>query len=329
MTRKSQRPTLKTISEMTGLAVPTVSRALSGATDIGAATRQRVQRIAKEIGYVPNRAGVRLRTGRSYVVALVLSTETDVMNLTAKLINAVATGLRDTRYTLTITPAFPDDDPLALIQMLVETRAADAIILNQIQPDDARVRYLMAQGFPFATHGRTAFAQEHDYYDFDNREMARIAVTRLAARGRQRFVLVAPPRDQFYAQEMIAGAQAAADGAGVSLQVLEGATSDDGATRIEAAIAPMLKTGADAVICPSVGSCMACVDAIEAQGLQVAEDVDVFSKEAMPFLTKFRPGILTQFEDARAAGAFLAQAVLQRIERPDAPLMQHLDVPQA
>ena len=69
----STKPTLKTIAELSGLAVPTVSRALNDAPDIGAKTKEKVRRIADEIGYIPNRAGVRLRTGRTNVVSLMLA----------------------------------------------------------------------------------------------------------------------------------------------------------------------------------------------------------------------------------------------------------------
>ena len=58
------RPTLKTIAYMTGLGVTTVSRALNDAPDIGQATKERVRLVAKQIGYRPNRAGVRLRPAR-------------------------------------------------------------------------------------------------------------------------------------------------------------------------------------------------------------------------------------------------------------------------
>ncbi|MEN8896175.1 MAG: LacI family DNA-binding transcriptional regulator [Yoonia sp.] len=72
---KDGKPTLKTIALMSGLAVPTVSRALNDAPDIGAKTKELVRKIAADIGYVPNRAGVRLRTGRTNVISLVISTE--------------------------------------------------------------------------------------------------------------------------------------------------------------------------------------------------------------------------------------------------------------
>ncbi|EJZ17429.1 LacI family DNA-binding transcriptional regulator, partial [Rhizobium sp. Pop5] len=62
-----ERPTLKTIAFMTGLGVTTVSRALKDAPDIGAETKERVRMVARQLGYQPNRAGVRLRTGKTNV----------------------------------------------------------------------------------------------------------------------------------------------------------------------------------------------------------------------------------------------------------------------
>jgi len=330
MLNKKARPTLKSISELTGLAVPTVSRALGNAPDISQSTRQRVQQVAKELGYVPNRAGVRLRTGRSYVVSLVLSTETDVMNLTAKLINSIAAGLRGTRYNLTITPVLPEEDPLEIIQSIVENQAADVIILNQTQPNDPRIAYLKSQNFPFVTHGRTGAADRHDYYDFDNRVCAALAVERLSKRGRKDILLLAPPANQFYASEMITGAREAADRLGVALSVMQDVTSDSGSDEIARAVLARFsgeKGPADGIICGSSSSCMACVSAIEDLGLVVGSDVDLFSKEAIRFLNRFRKGILTQFEDVSEAGAFLAKAAVRRVEQPDEEPMQKLDIP--
>ncbi len=328
-TTTPKRPTLKTIAELTGLAIPTVSRALSGAEDIGKATRARVQQVAKEIGYVPNRAGVRLRTGRTYVISLVLSTEADVMNLTARLINAAAGALRHTQYHLNIAPYFPDEDPMRPIRHIVETRAADAILMNQVAPEDARVRYLMDKGFPFVTHGRSIWADAHDYYDFDNRTFASLAVREMAVRGRKELRLVAPPIDQFYAQEMLTGATIAAAREKVGLKVIPNLTSDSEPGLIEAEMRKQFEANPeiDGVIFASAASCMATVPAAEDAGKTIGSDMDFFSKEAAPFLRRVRSGILTQYEDAWAAGTFLAEAAIARLEKPNSPLRQCLEVP--
>ena len=55
---RNRQPTLKTISEITGLAVTTVSRALKNGPELSIETRARVNEVARELGYRPDRAGV-------------------------------------------------------------------------------------------------------------------------------------------------------------------------------------------------------------------------------------------------------------------------------
>ena len=152
-TGMTERPTLKTISKMTGLAIATVSRALHDAPDISTQTKERVRACAEQIGYQPNRAGVRLRTGRTHVVAMMLATEADITSHSSQLVAAVAAKMHDSGYFLNIAPSGPKEDTLRAVQQVVQSRAADAIILNRTEADDPRVAYLMERRFPFVTHG--------------------------------------------------------------------------------------------------------------------------------------------------------------------------------
>ncbi|WP_425049275.1 LacI family transcriptional regulator [Psychromarinibacter sp. S121] len=327
--RDRKKPTLKTISELSGLAIPTVSRALHDAPDIGAETKERVRRIAAEIGYVPNRAGVRLKTGKTNVIALILSTEHEILNHTARMISAIAGGLSGTRYHLNVTPYFPKDDPMVPVRYVVENRSADAVILNQIQPEDPRVKYLLEEEFPFATHGRSAWRERHAYFDYDNEAFAFLAVSRLAERGRRNVVVVAPPIAQNYAQDIAAGTARAARTAGISARLAEDATSDDSTDRIAVAISALLDRDptVDGILCASTTAAMAVVATLEARGRVLGKDVDVIAKEAVNFLTLFRPQMLALTEDVTRAGDFLAKAAIRAVEHPDAPPMQGLEVP--
>lgn len=327
--RRGEKPTLKTIARLSGMAVPTVSRALGDAPDISAETKRKVRQIADEIGYVPNRAGVRLRTGRTNVISLVVSTGHDAMNFTSQLITSIAGGLRDTPYHLIVTPHFPDDDPLKPIQYIVETGSADAIIINRIRPQDPRVRYLMDRGFPFATHGRSIWAAHHAYFDYDNHAFGRIAVAGLAARGRQGILLIAPPRDQNYAQEMIAGAQACAAETGTELIVADGITSDSHRDDVQNYVVTHLRDNPEikGLITASPNSTMAAIAGLEIAGHRIGEDFDVYSKEDLPILTLFRPGILCAREDIVKAGDFLARAAAHAAQKRDEPPLQYLDTP--
>lgn len=324
---KDGKPTLKTIALMSGLAVPTVSRALNDAPDIGAKTKELVRKIAADIGYVPNRAGVRLRTGRTNVISLVISTEHE--NHTARMISSIAAGLDNTRFHLNVTPYSPQDDLLKPVRYIVETGSADAIILNQIEPDDPRVSYLMERKFPFATHGRSNWADKHPYCDFDNAAFGRIASAKLAARERKAIAMICPPLQQNYSQHMLEGFQDGAVQNNQTMKRIEGITSDDPPVTLAPFLEDYLRKNpeTDAIIAPSLGSAMASVAAAEALGKKVGHEIDVVSKERTAILKILRADILTVSEAVGEAGNFLAKAAIQAVREPDLPPMQFLEVP--
>lgn len=324
-----ERPTLKTIAAETGFAVATVSRALKDAPDIGEETKRRVREAANRLGYRPNRAGVRLRTGKTNVIALVLSTEADLMNHTSRLLYAIAAALRGTAYHLIVTPFFPDQDPMDPIRYLVETESADAVILNQTKPDDPRVRYMQERGFPFATHGRTEMGLNHPYFDFDNEAFGEISVKALAKRGRKRLLLIPPPRHHAYSRHMISGFARQAAEESVTFEVVTEITSDSGSPAIEAALLERLSRCPcpDGIVCGSTNAAMAAVSAAERNGLMLGKDLDIVGKEAIQFLRRFRREILIVREDVGRAGDFLARAAVAAIEKNTQVETQALETP--
>jgi LacI family transcriptional regulator len=321
------KPTLKTIARATGLAVATVSRALGDAPDLRADTKALVRRVADELGYVPNRAGLRLRTGRTQVISLVMSAEHDMMNNTARLISSLAGALRTTTFHLNVSYFFPGEDPLKPIRHIVEMGLADAVIFNQTRPDDARVAWLMERGFPFATHGRTQWADRHPWADYDNGAFGAIAVRRLVRAGRRRIAMVAPPLNQNYAKDMVAGAARAAAELGAAVRVMPNVTSDQPGAAVQAALAAVLPDGIDGLVCASTSSAMAAVAALEAEGMRLGREIDLVAKEAIPFLSLFRREIIALEEDVARAGDVLARAAIRAIREPEAPPLQDLEVP--
>lgn len=327
--RKNTRPTLKTISERTGFAVATVSRALKDASDIGEDTKKRVRAVAAELGYRPNRAGVRLRTGKTNVISLVISTEEHVMNHTAQLIYSISKTLTGTAYHLTVTPYSPQDDPMGPIRYIVETASADGVIMNQTELDDPRVRYLSEHNFPFATHGRTTKGIVHANYDFDNSTYAGIGVDELVRLGRRRLLLIPPPVHQTYGRVMFDGFVAAADAAGIEFSVSNKIISESSIALTEAYFTELMArpNHPDGLIFASPSSAMAAIAGSEAAGRVIGRDFDVIAKEAVPFLQLFRKEIIVLKEDVSKAGRFLTRALVDIIEGKNEAPRHGLEIP--
>ncbi|MEI6097239.1 MAG: LacI family DNA-binding transcriptional regulator [Alphaproteobacteria bacterium] len=324
----SQRPTLKTIAAETGLAIATVSRALNDAPDIGEETKRRVRETAERLGYRPNRAGVRLRTGKTNVIAVTLSTVSDMSN-PSQLIYSIAEALRGTAYHLVVMPFFPDQDAMDPIRYIVETGSADGIVLNQTQVTDPRVLYLTKRGFPFVTHGRTDMGIEHFYFDFDNEAYSRIGVRALQARGRKHLLLIRPPVLHSYSVHMTQGFLQEAQSLGLGHQILDEVTSDSTADQIEAAIARRMTSGTsfDGILTGSPSSAVAAVAGAEKAGRRIGQDYDIVAKEANHFLHRFRKEIIVVEENLGRAGSFLTRALMAAIERRAPERGQYLDRP--
>ena len=324
----SERPTLKTIAAETGLAIATVSRALKDAPDIGEETKRRVRETAERLGYRPNRAGVRLRTGKTNVIAVTLSTVSDMSN-PSQLIYSIANALRGSAYHLVVMPFFPDQDPMDPVRYIVETGSADGIVLNQTMPDDPRVRYLAQHDFPFATHGRTHMGLDHPYFDFDNEAYARVGVEALRRRGRRSLLLVRPPAGQSYAEHMTKGFLEETSALGLRSEILDGTTSDAPADQIEAVVARRLAADPviDGILTGSPSAAVAAVAGAEKIGKIIGTDFDIVSKEANSFLHRFRKDIIVVEEDMSRAGEFLTRALVAAIERRTPERGQYLDRP--
>jgi len=321
------RATLKTIALELGVAVTTVSRAMRDDPAIKAETRRRVKQKADELGYVPDRAGVRLRTGKTNVISVLSPIERNMSNYQTRLLEAVAERLKGSGYHLNTSYYFDEEDALRETRYLVETRAADGIIINNTSPRDPRVRYMLDNNFPFAVHGRTDWCERHAYYDYDNRRFATLAVGKLAQLGRRRILAILPPEKANYRFEMLSGLEAAPDG--ISVVTCPEVHADSPYPDIDRAVqeAVSAQPQIDAILASSPVSCMAAVSAVERHGRKLGKDIDVLSREAIPFLKMFRSELIVAYEDVASAGLFLVDALRQQIEQPECLPLQHLATP--
>lgn len=320
------QPTLKDIAFMTGLGVATVSRALRDAPDIGQATKDRVRYVARQIGYTPNRAGVRLRTGKTDVIALLLNHEEEIVDLMPKMMFGVAEVLAETQYQLIVVPYLRHANPLDAVCRVVETGSADGIILSRIQPEDPRVRYLSERGFPFATHGRTDMGIVHPYHDFDNEAFAGMAVDWLAGRGRTRLALLGPSPQFTFERHTTTGFVEAIQRVGAT-EVPFHATIDTPYADIAEAAARLMRSSAppDGFVCSGAGAALAAATGMEQAGCTVGEQVDIVTKQSFGF--RLRPAMLVIYEDHRAAGGILARALIASIDGAPPAKLQSLGSP--
>ncbi|MGE7367474.1 LacI family transcriptional regulator [Neorhizobium sp. NPDC001467] len=321
------KPTLRTIAQITGLAVTTVSRALAGAPQIALETRQRVAQVAAEIGYLPDRAAQRLRTGRTNVISLILDPHEEILGYATSMINGLTSALRGTPYHLVISPHFSDSPQIEPVSHILRNRLADGIIFTRTQPMDDRVKLLMQNDFPFICHGRTELATPHPFVDYDNFAFAYRAAKKLIASGCTKLAIVLPPETFTFAHHMRHGFMAAVREEGVDFEIAEGVTLDSKSDAIRRHFDARLRgpSPPDGFVCGGEVVAMAIMAACYDRGLLPGREVDFVAKQTSGLFDQIRPRIETIYEDLTQAGLLMGQLLLRRIAGPvTAEELQHV-----
>jgi LacI family transcriptional regulator len=328
--RPSGKPTLRTIAEMTDLAITTISRALNNAPELSQETRERVQKIAAEIGYVPDRTALRLKTGRTHVISLILDPHDEILGFGQSMVSGLTAALRGTPYHLVITPSFTNVAPIDPINYIVRNKMADGVIFSRTEPQDARVKLLLENDFPFVSHGRTELATPHAFVDYDNFTFAYHAARRLAAKGRRKISTIMPPARFTFGKHLRDGFMTAVGETGTGYEIPTDISLDNDADDIREAI--MRRIGEpdapDGYICSGDAAALAVMAGISDAGKVIGRDVDVVAKQTSGIFGLVRPKVDAIFEDTALAGLQMGELLLRRIHGERAEDLQILQIPE-
>lgn len=324
-----KRATLKTISELTGLSPSTVSLALRGGDRLKPETYRKVTEAAAQLGYVPDRAGVRLRTGKTHVIALVLERTDETIDFARYLIQGIGHAIQGTRYHMNVTPEFGAVTNVDSIRYIMDNRTADGVIITHTTARDPRVKLLMEANFPFVTHGRTEFYTPHPFNDYHSEEFVRLAVERMAAKDRRRVLLVVGRETTYNYHMIVTTFQRTSARLGIETQVISPEIDRPASAQMREfgrEIARM-SPRPDGIICDNELRSIFMIAGLEDEGVMPVRDIHVICKQTSDLLPALYPQIDTIEEDVLSAGMELAKLLIRRINGEAAEALQTLGEP--
>lgn len=326
---KGKRATLRTISELTGLSLSTVSLSLRGGGALKEETRKKVAEAAKLVGYIPDRAGVRLRTGKTNVIALVLDGADESIDFARQLIRGIGETIKGTRYHLTVTPEFDRTVSVESIRYILENRTADGVIITHTGPLDRRVQLLMESDFPFVSHGRTEFFTPHPFHDFHSEVFAAETAERLVAKGCKDLMLVIGDDSTTNYANIVRAFERTAAKLGVKSRVVHHKTAASASEELRE-FGREIATRADrpdGILCDSELRSISLLRGLEEGGASLGKDIQFICKQTSGIVPTIFPGIETVEENVFAAGVELTQLLLRRIDGEPAEKLQTLSEP--
>jgi LacI family transcriptional regulator len=143
---------LKELADKSGFSVNTVSRALRDEANVKVETKRAIQKLALEMGYVPNSVAKSLRLGKTKTIGVVSADSSNPFF--AEVILGIEKAARSHDYHLLLvnTEESPAREREA-VNILVE-RQVDGILLMPVCGEHSNVERIKALGIPFLLVGR-------------------------------------------------------------------------------------------------------------------------------------------------------------------------------
>ncbi|MCF3592677.1 LacI family DNA-binding transcriptional regulator [Rhodobacteraceae bacterium LMO-12] len=147
MTIDDKRPlTLRDVSEACGVSEMTVSRVLRNRGDVSDATREKVLRTAKRLGYVPNKIAGALASQRVNLVGVIIPSMSNMVF--PEVMTGISRTLEDTdlQPVVGITDYLPEKEERVLYEML--SWRPSGVIIAGLEHSEASRAMLRTSGIP-------------------------------------------------------------------------------------------------------------------------------------------------------------------------------------
>ncbi|MET9800903.1 LacI family DNA-binding transcriptional regulator [Streptomyces sp. NPDC006368] len=180
--------TLADVAQHAGVSASTVSYVLSGKRAISAVTRKRVERSILELGYHPNAGARALASSRSHIIALMMPLRMD-MYVPVMMEIAVAIAAHARSYGFDVLMLTGEEGP-ASVRRVVGSGLADAMILMDVELDDARLPLLRESGRPAVLVGLPAETSGLTCVDLDFTATGALCAEHLAGLGHREIAVI-------------------------------------------------------------------------------------------------------------------------------------------
>lgn len=180
--------TLSDVAARAGVAASTVSYVISGKRPISPRTRERVLRAVAELGYHPHAGARALASHRSDVIALMMPLRGDMyMPVIMEIAMSVAANARrGGRDVLLLT----GEEGSEGVRRVAASGLADAVILMDIELDDARLPVLRETSIPSVLIGRPDSSGGLTCVDLDFTAAGAVCADHLADLGHRQVALI-------------------------------------------------------------------------------------------------------------------------------------------
>ncbi len=303
-----RRTTIKDVAKAAGVSITTVSHALSGGSDVKQETRERIEKLAAQMNYMPSFSGRNLKNARTGVIGLY---SRYIRGFYGVLADAMCDACQQAGFELDVILAESGD---MVMSSILSKRVDGAIILHS-GFGDRHTEVLRETELPAVFLDREFSAGRISSVLFDSYKTGCQAADYLCGLGHREFMFI-KGQDTYDGVERRRGFYQRLRERGIDLpseRELEGAfdrtTAQRSMERFIASGAPM-PTG---IFAANDDSAIGCILALTAAGYRVPEDVSILGCDNIELGQWYTPSLTTMKTGISTMGRLAAQETIALI----------------
>lgn len=311
--------TLKNIADKVGKSVPTVSRALAGFDDISPVTRDYIQTVAKEMGYVPNNNARKLQSQKADAIGLILP-GTENLRFSDPFFSQLLSGIIEETskagLDLTISAAEPEREIEAYTEQ-IRGKRVDGFIVVRTNRKDNRIEFLQKNKIPFVAFGRMEAANNFNFVDEDGGWGIEQAVDHLVNLGHTKLSCVAEPTQYTKSFNRVQGFINALKKHDLFFddRYLVETNFRQRSGRVAAALLLDLPEPPTAIVAVNDLLAIGAIQAAQERSLQVGKDISITGFDDIDLAEMAHPGLTTLHQPAHKMGTLVARNLIDQLKK--------------
>jgi LacI family transcriptional regulator len=309
---------IKDIAKKCQTSIATVSKALHNSSELSKETILRIQKVADEMGYIPNAYARALKMKRSYSIGVIFSDPT-AGGLRHEYFSAILDSLKveaeSKGYNITFLSKNPVNK-MSYLQM-AKYRNMDGVVVVSEKFDNPEIAELVNSGLPTVTidyifNNATAIMS-------DNTEGMEKLVHYVAELGHKKIAYLHGEMTDV-TKKRLAGFYKGMKEMGLDVDpswVIEGRFHDprtSGRTTKQILSSPSRPT---LIFYPDDVSLLGGLTALSQEGIKVPEDISVVGYDGVEISQIYRPSFTTYVQNSEELGKQAAENLIERIEDPN------------
>ena len=316
--RKGRAVTIGEVAALAGVSPMTVSRVVNGQGKVREATRERVARAVRELGYTPNLAASSLAAAQDTRIALIY-TNPSTAYLSELLVGALHGAARTAAQLVVDTwDGFSADAQRKAARALAK-RVAGAILPPPLCESKAVVAEFADAGVPVVAIASGRFSHEISCVRIDDFRAAKEITAHLIALGHTRIGYIKGHPNQTASAQRFEGFHAALDDAGIAMEgtlVQQGYfTYRSGLDAAEKLLS--LRRPPTAIFASNDDMAAAAVSVAHRRGLDVPRDLSVVGFDDTSASTMVWPELTTIHQPVASMADSAVDILLRGIRRKD------------